>query len=571
MVDLVRRHWPLLIVAAAGMALILTDLGSDYLWEDEGDTAVLALSVVKHGVPKAWDGVTFFDSDKGTRETENLTMVSHPWLQFYVTALSFRIFGESAFAARLPFALAGVMTILLVYLFVWQVTSNRWSSFCAAALLVLSVPFLLYSRQCRNYSLNMLFTCCAVFIFFGMNSWRRCALFVVAAVLLFHSSPIGIVVIGALGGLALLYPPFAGQRRWFCLGLPFILVATIPWLAIAHSAYSENTQLAPSVGTFSLRFVRYLMECTSVAPLIGTAILGIVCLVQSRKVSKNREKSKSVPDKARDFFVLILSVLFCYALAIAATQASVSIWFLGLRYTPAVIPFAAMAAGIVIVKFAGGRPLVWIPLLLVFGLTKMALLTPWVCRDQKDVDAAAVGGMGPRGAHVPESLIDCFIGNGQLAFIRDLGRKNLGIVGEACGFFRANANSDDVLITNYGWEPLYFYTRLPQALKILPDYPVYAAAKRNGVPEQNFGVDHVKWVFWRFQWEGYLGYRWADLIQEIQSNRGRLIPVAAFEESRWENRENIYFHRFSGGNYLYPWPKRLPSGVIFRVDWSEAQ
>ncbi|HEY4284961.1 MAG TPA: hypothetical protein VGM62_18000, partial [Chthoniobacterales bacterium] len=305
----------------------------------------------------------------------------------------------------------------------------------------------------------------------------------------------------------------------------------------------------------------------SVAPLIGTAILGGICVFQSRKVSKKRKNSKSTPDQTRDFFVLILSVSICYALTIGATQSNASIWFLGLRYTPAVIPFAAMAAGIVIVKFTGGRPLVWIPLLLVFSLTKLALLTPWMWWDQKDVDAAAQGMIGPRGAHVPESRIDRFFGNGQLAFIRDLGRKNLGVIGEACEFLRANAKSDDVLITNYGWEPLYFYTRLPQALKILPDYPVYAAAKRNGLPEQTFDVDHVKWVLWRFGWDGYLGYRWADVSREIQSNGGRLIRVAAFEESRWENRENIHFHRFAGGKYLFPWPKKFRPAGIFRVEW----
>jgi hypothetical protein len=226
-----------------------------------------------------------------------------------------------------------------------------------------------------------------------------------------------------------------------------------------------------------------------------------------------------------------------------------------------------MTAGIFIVKVSGGRPLVWIPLLLIFGLTKMALVTPWVFWDQKDVEAAAKGKIGPLGAHVPESPLDRFFGNGLLAFIHDFGRKNVGTIGEACEVLRANSNASDVLITNYGWESLYFYTRLPQALKILPDYPVYEAAKRNGLPDRTFGVDHAKWVFWRFGWEDYLGYRWADVSQQIESNGGQMTQVASFVESQWENRENIHFRRFSGGNYLFPCPERHRSAAIFQVEW----
>ena len=59
-----RQHWPFVVVAVLAGGLIFTNLGSDYLWADEGDTAVLAANIVKYGIPKAWDGVTFVDSDK---------------------------------------------------------------------------------------------------------------------------------------------------------------------------------------------------------------------------------------------------------------------------------------------------------------------------------------------------------------------------------------------------------------------------------------------------------------------------------------------------------------------------
>src|SRR5437879_1394290 len=136
--DSLRSHWPFAVLAAVGLALLHANLGSGYLWADEGDTAVLASSILKFGVPKAWDGVTFMDSDFGTRETAQLVMVGSPWAQYYVAAGSFLLFGQNTFAARLPFTLAAWMSILLAYFIVWRVTGYRWAAFCAGALLVSS-------------------------------------------------------------------------------------------------------------------------------------------------------------------------------------------------------------------------------------------------------------------------------------------------------------------------------------------------------------------------------------------------------------------------------------------------
>jgi hypothetical protein len=71
-------HWPSVLAAVFGLARILANVGKDYLWADEGDTAVLAANIVKYGIPKAWDGVTFVDSDKGARLNHDLVMVTSP-------------------------------------------------------------------------------------------------------------------------------------------------------------------------------------------------------------------------------------------------------------------------------------------------------------------------------------------------------------------------------------------------------------------------------------------------------------------------------------------------------------
>jgi hypothetical protein len=79
-------------------------------------------------------------------------------LQVYVTAAAFRLGGFTTYAGRLPFALMGLACIFLAYRLVRRNFKDRAWALTAAALLACSVPFLLYARQCRYYSLGALFT-----------------------------------------------------------------------------------------------------------------------------------------------------------------------------------------------------------------------------------------------------------------------------------------------------------------------------------------------------------------------------------------------------------------------------
>ena len=81
-----RREAGILALTALAALLILPNLGGTSLWADEGDTAVMAMSVLVNGIPKAWDGVTFTDSDAGKRLNDALVQVTHPWVPFYVAA-----------------------------------------------------------------------------------------------------------------------------------------------------------------------------------------------------------------------------------------------------------------------------------------------------------------------------------------------------------------------------------------------------------------------------------------------------------------------------------------------------
>ncbi len=583
-----RSRWPLAVLAAFGLVLIFTNLGSDYLWEDEGDTAVLASNILKFGVPKAWDGAAFVDVDHGARLNSNLVMVLHPWLPYYLTAGSFLVFGQNTFAARLPFALAGWLSVLLSYLFVCRITASRVSAFCAASLLMLSVQFLLYARQCRYGALNMLLMCGLLWSFFRMKSGRGCALFVLIAVLFFHTHPYGLVPVAVLGGLSLVYKAFLAQRRWMWSAAPAIAVLTVPWLALSPNGVRENTAPLQSVGEFFKRFTQAAIECTSVTPFIGTIVLFLICLILAKLQRKRKTAatveldpiSMDLTTGEASVVLTVFAITFSYILVMGVTQSSDMLWRFGMRYATAVLPLVAMASGILIVKISRGNFSVWLSLLLLFGLTKIGQLTPWMFWNRSGVLRA---GRYSVAAHVPLTVIDCFFGSGLTKFMQDLWRENPGTVATVCKFLRENAKPGDVLIVNYGMEPIYFYTRLPQAMGILPSYPIYESARRLGLPEFVFGIDHVRWVVWRSAWEGFPGYTIDQVLSQIVQEGGRRANVLEMEETISENREDIHFHRFSDGTYLFPISplkvrglaegtaatgnQTFPPSHIVRVDW----
>lgn len=166
-----------LFLTLLAATLLLVDLGSPALWEDEAETALVARVAQTTGMPGPWDGVHLVTQQEGRdalRVPADTTArvdaraaphprwiwTWHPWLQHYLAAASFAVFGPSAWAARLPFALVALVSVPLFFgwrLFVWRDRPERLVLATGAGLLyVLSTTFLFYSRQCRYYPLLLL-------------------------------------------------------------------------------------------------------------------------------------------------------------------------------------------------------------------------------------------------------------------------------------------------------------------------------------------------------------------------------------------------------------------------------
>ncbi|HWY39285.1 MAG TPA: glycosyltransferase family 39 protein [Chthoniobacterales bacterium] len=583
-----RSGWPFVTIVVLGLALLLTNLGTDYLWADEGDTAVLASSILKFGVPKAWDGVTFTDSDLGARENQQLTMVSTPWVQYYVAAASFLFFGENTFAARFPFALASLFTVLVGFRFIQRLTGDWRPAFCGALLLLLSVQFLLYAREARYYALSMLFTCLAVSIFFKMKSVRDAILFAVVSILLFHTHPLTGALLVTLTVLTLSYRPFLSQRRWFWLACVPISVFTVPWFFYARGGYTLASKPAGGIGEFSARILQYLLEVASITPLIGGLLLLIVIVILARRGTSTPggATTESSTVEATDanrrlqfgallstqevaFLVLVVATIICSSLAISLTQDVPSLRIIGLRYTAGLIPLVALAAGMLIAKVSRGRAVVWVTLVIVSVLTRLDEIVPWVSWNKSGTFRF---GQQSVAIHVPTSYWNHFVDTPFLRFFCNLWSTNPGTMGRTAEFLRRYAQPGDVVITNYESEPLYFYTRLPQGLKILANAPIYEAAQQQNLPDYVFSVSHARWIVWRFAWDGYYGTTWSELEQALRQKGAQVTELTKIKETGWENRENVFFHRFCGHRHLFHSHQRhFRRTRIFHVDYPGSQ
>jgi len=171
-----------LVVGTISAVLLLWGLSDKYLWQDEAQTAVLAERMLRFGRPLAYDGVNLITLDQfvledpatiAQRTTDPQAAVKYyvdrgdfkadttwrwqPWGQFIVEAASLKALGKTTLAARLPFALAGIVIVLLLYQFVLTNFSSTLMASLAALLLAFNGYWILHSRQCRYYSLSTLF------------------------------------------------------------------------------------------------------------------------------------------------------------------------------------------------------------------------------------------------------------------------------------------------------------------------------------------------------------------------------------------------------------------------------
>lgn len=206
-------YMSLAILASLACTMMFWHLGQRYLWQDEAATAVLAERMLEFGKPLAYDGRNLItwdinqpvDAEDAARLARNpeamvrayaargefkhdTAWIGHPWGQFVLAAASLQALGHGTWQARAPFAMCGVMTVVVLYVIVRQLTQDRLQAWLAALLLISNVYWVLHMRQCRYYAPSSLLLLLTLFAYLRWQDARRAAavLFVVTAWTLFQ-------------------------------------------------------------------------------------------------------------------------------------------------------------------------------------------------------------------------------------------------------------------------------------------------------------------------------------------------------------------------------------------------
>ncbi len=399
------------VVLLVGVAACFMNLDASVLWQDEAQTAVVSRTILEHGIPLGTDGLNFFSQEYGAEYAEGYVWRWHTWLPFYFVAGSFALFGETTWAARAPFALFGLATLLLAYPLGRRLWADRWAAAAGALTLATSVPFLLMVRQCRYYSMTAFFTVLALWSYLRLIERGRGAgpLFALALVGLFQSHYVYIPpLVGSLVVHALLF-----HRDRFKAGAVWTSVAglaCLPWgIWMAGIRYGEayGETLADGMHrigvflTFSDALLRFVFPVGLLALI--AAVIGWHAIRKSPRLGLDATLLRG------STLVALLVVSHLIVLSLVAPT-----YFF--RYLMPLIPVLALAAGrIVSAPLAGPWPL------------KVVLLGGLI----------AWGPVGP--------------------FVYELTHDFEGPVEELIRYLDEHAEADDIIATTYGDMALKFY------------------------------------------------------------------------------------------------------------------
>jgi len=139
---------PLLIILLTGIIFIFIGIskGLSY-WNDESQVALMARGILNYG-----KAITPFGGGSGLYQIA----------LYYVTALSFKLFGISEFAGRLPSVLIGSILIVFGYLLTKKLLDAK-KALIVSVLLTFSQIQLAWSTQLRPYIWLELFTLLVIF------------------------------------------------------------------------------------------------------------------------------------------------------------------------------------------------------------------------------------------------------------------------------------------------------------------------------------------------------------------------------------------------------------------------
>lgn len=359
------------LIGCLALFLIFYHLGERPMWGDELTTALLSVNIIKFGLPKVSDGknsITYMGEGIDSDKYGNWTWT--PWLAEYLTAVSFKLFGQTTAAARLPFAIIGFICVALMAFVVWRIYGSHEISLMSMLFLTTSEVFILHVRQCRYYSLIVAAEIVFIWGVYVLLKGRRqagTALLAAALTVQFYSNYI--VIAGSIVALCVLlatiYRRYDGVLRggaaafiiFSALSMPWILYAR-PWRQAGHTG---NENIVEKV-------VYYLWEMNF--HIVALIIFLVPLIYQLIKPHDEQRVRQPADDVQLYLWILIPSVAATVSLAPGVF----------LRYLLPLLPASLILQSVILKRCLGrgacGR-VVRVALVLVLCLTNFAAYYPF--------------------------------------------------------------------------------------------------------------------------------------------------------------------------------------------------
>ena len=364
---------------------VLVILGSlmHPLWGDEAETALFGRSILSHGVPYGWDGVNIMGINDAVVLDKNLINHKSPWAQYYLVAVSFFIFPENSFTARLPFILISILTFPLLYSMVLKLTKSKKIAVVTLLILSLSPAYIMFAYQTRYYALT---TLCSIGLTYSIwhlhekRLWPKIA-FVGFAVLFFYSNYVVFVAfLISLITAYVMYLLLHKRRRdarniilnVLSLGIP-IGILTLPWFLIMQPfGGGQGSFSSPQFTTFYISILLQLFYA-AISPFINNnglpllLIFGYLCMLFFQR------KNSQLP-----MYIFLFLLPFFYFLLMTAITALVEVEtaFIHNRYTMNIFPFLVVLVAVFVSYLWQLRKIVAILVLCIYLMTNLFSFQP---------------------------------------------------------------------------------------------------------------------------------------------------------------------------------------------------
>lgn len=476
-----KKHWPLLLLTAITGVLLFANLGNQYLWQDEAETALLGRRVLEFGYPTAYDGKNLMNPNIRTSFAEDYGWRYHPWGQFYITALSFTLFGESTFTARVLFALLGLINIPLLYILALKLKLHKRIAFLACLLTALSVNYLLLMRQCRYYA-PAVFLVLVILIFYLRYRERKKVtdLFVMSAAMVAMGYTVHGMFLPLYAAIFIHRLIFSKERKGlsvFCVFYALVAVSVAPWFLYSESG-AHVAELSLARIYTNIEFQVRMINKFIIPAFFFLALYGI------RLIFKREWRIHLTPPE-KHALGLISAVLLMSMAAFSVAEER------NFRYLVYFIPLLAIIQGMILLRLWNFDRRIMV------AFVSISLLT-------------GVFNMGRLEFYLPKYLYE--ITHDYEGPIKGISR-----------FLNSNADAGDTVKIIYGDMPIMFYTDLK--------------VDNSGI----YDDDHMpEWIVFRGSWNESLDSKYYKKVAKTYRKH-----VLDSPDIKWENRPgDLGYHKF---------------------------